>query len=172
MIVVALFPWVPSVVPSSTPSKATEMHPVSVCFVVVFIIYSIIVCVCLSLCVSGLCAFMLYVLNLDNICKEHVRHLRPGWVRCSRVWVFVITIILILSFIFSLGFFFTGKSGPWLMISFCLVWSVHKLSVFMVWSVHKLSVFMVWSVHKLSVFMVWSVHKLSVFKATGKSEVW
>ena len=30
------------------------------------------VCVCLSLCVSGLCAFMLYVLNLDNICKEHV----------------------------------------------------------------------------------------------------
>ena len=61
MIVVALFPWVPSVVPSSTPSKATEMHPVSVCFVVVFIIYCVCVCVLESVCVWSVCIHVVCV---------------------------------------------------------------------------------------------------------------
>ena len=43
-------------------------------------------CMLESVCVSGLCAFMLYVLNLDNICicKERVRRLGPVWVRRSK----------------------------------------------------------------------------------------
>ena len=65
MIVVVLFPWVPLVVPSSTPSKATEMHLVSVYFMVVFLYHLLCVCVCAEVCACVCVCVCIHVVRIE-----------------------------------------------------------------------------------------------------------